>query len=213
MSSKIASEFFGSAFLLMIVVGSGIMGESLSQGNAAITLLANSLATGAGLYVLIQCLGPVSGAHFNPAVSFIEFLWKRLKPKDLLSYWLAQVLGAIVGVLTTHFIFAQDILQISTKDRNTVNLWTSEFIASFGLIATIALAGRKNPNAAPMSIAAFITSAYWFTSSTSFANPAVTMARSLTNSFAGIAPSGILPFIIAQLLGALTAYAVIKSLK
>lgn len=213
MKTKLTSEFLGTAFLLMIVVGSGIMGETLSQGNPAIALLANSLATGAGLFVLIQCLGSLSGAHFNPVVSLVEFLWKRIDGKILQQYWVAQILGALVGVLATHYMFDLDFLQVSTKDRGTPNLWFSEFVATFGLICTIALVGRRNVSMAPLSIALYLVAAYWFTSSTSFANPAVTLARSLTNTFSGIAPGGILPFILAQIIGAILAFMVIKQIK
>ena len=210
---KIVTEFFGTLFLLAIVVGSGIMGENLAQGNTAIALLANSLATGAGLYVLITCLGPISGAHFNPVVSLVEFLWGRLSQKDLFSYWAAQFSGAITGIGITHLMFQQALLQVSTKERSTPNLWISEFIATFGLLCTIALAGRKRPEAAPVSIALYIVAAYWFTSSTSFANPAVTLARSFTNTFCGIAPNGILPFFAAQITGALSAFWILRKIK
>jgi glycerol uptake facilitator-like aquaporin len=157
--ARIASEFLGTAFLLMIVVGSGIMGESLSRGDAAIALLANSLATGAGLFVLIQSLGPVSGAHFNPAVSLAEMLWGRLDRKHLLPYWSAQIAGAVLGVWLAHAMFGQEILQFSTRDRAAPRLWLSDFIATFGLLATIALAGKKHVGFAPMSVAAYITAA------------------------------------------------------
>src|SRR4051812_25542674 len=197
MRQKFFTEFLGTAFLLIIVVGSGIMGETLANGNAAIALLANSLATGAGLYVLIQCLGPISGAHFNPVVSLVEFFWGRLNRKDLVGFWCAQFSGAVLGVLLTHVMFNQTILQVSGKDRASVHLYVSEVIATFGLICTIALAGRKRIEAAPLSIALYITGAYWFTSSTSFANPAVTLARMLTDTFCGIAPGGVLPFMAA----------------
>lgn len=209
-SRKVVSEFLGTAALLVVVIGSGIMGETLAQGNAAIALLANSLATGAGLFVLIQCLGPISGAHFNPAVSLVEALWGRLDRKSLLAYWGAQFLGAIVGVWIAHLMFNQGVLQISTKDRFAPHLWLSEVVATFGLITTVALAGRKHVEFAPMSIAAYVTAAYWFTSSTSFANPAVTVARALTNTFCGIAPIGVLPFVIAQVIGAVAAFRLLK---
>jgi glycerol uptake facilitator-like aquaporin len=189
----------------MIVVGSGIMGESLAQGNVAVALLANSLATGAGLFVLIQCLGPVSGAHFNPVVSLVESIWGRLDRKSLFVYWFAQVAGAILGVLIAHLMFSQPVFQISMKDRTGFNLGLSEFVATFGLICTIALAGKKHVEFAPVSIAAYITGAYWFTSSTSFANPAVTIARTFTNTFCGIAPNGVTIFIVAQILGGIAA--------
>ena len=189
-SRKLASEFLGTVFLLMVVVGSGIMGESLAQGNVAIALLANSLATGAGLFVLIQSLGPISGAHFNPAVTLLEFLWGRLTRKELFLYVVAQLLGAVVGVFVAHLMFDQSIFQVATKERVGLHLGVSEFVATFGLMGTIALAGKRHVEFAPMSVAAYITSAYWFTSSTSFANPAVTVARMFTNTFCGIAPEG-----------------------
>jgi glycerol uptake facilitator-like aquaporin len=211
--TKYVSEFLGTAFLLIIVVGSGIMGASLSGGNIAIALLANSLATGAGLFILIQCLGPISGAHFNPAVSFIEFLWGRLKKKDLLLYVIAQLTGGIIGVFITHVIFDHTVFEISTNDRAQMHLYISEVVATFGLICTIALAGRKHVEFAPISVAAYITGAYWFTSSTSFANPAVTVARMLTNTFCGIAPNGVVYFIGAQVLGALLAYFLLRNSK
>jgi len=196
----------------MVVVGSGIMGEALAQGNFAIALLANSLATGAGLYVLIQCVGPISGAHFNPVVSAVEALWGRLSKKDLFSYVLAQCTGAISGVWITHTMFHQTILQVSEKGRAEMHLWISEVVASFGLICTIGLAGRKRVEVAPTAIALYIVAAYWFTSSTSFANPAVTIARSLTNTFCGIEPGGIFPFLLAQLTGAVLAFFLLKQI-
>lgn len=205
MKARFLSELFGTAFLLMIVVGSGIMGENLANGNVAIALLANSIATGAGLWVLIQSLGPISGAHFNPAVSLIELLWKRLTLRELVSYWLAQFSGAFMGVLSAHLIFGLKVFQISGKARTGINLGFSEFVATFGLISVIALAGKKHPDWAPFAIASYITSAYWFTSSTSFANPAVTFARMFTDTFCGIAPSGFALFCIAQIAGALCA--------
>lgn len=213
MKTTVVSEFLGTAFLLIIVVGSGIMGENLSGGNEAIALLANSLATGAGLFVLIQCLGPLSGAHFNPVVSFIEMLWGRLTKGQMIQYWVAQLFGGITGVLATHVMFNQTILQVSEKHRDGFNLGFSEFLATFGLISVIALAGRKRVEWAPVTIAAYITGAYWFTSSTSFANPAVTVARSLTNTFCGIAPSGIWVFVAAQTAGAISAYFLLKQNK
>lgn len=207
----VLSEFFGTAFLLMIVVGSGIMGESLAQGNTAIALLANSLATGAGLFVLIQNLGPISGAHFNPVVSLLEAFWGRLDRRTLAAYWFAQFAGAVVGVLVVHAMFGQAVFQVSLKQRGGIGLGISEYIATFGLIGTIALAGRKHVEFAPLSIAAYITSAYWFTSSTSFANPAVTVARSLTNTFCGIAPHNVPVFIAAQVFGGLSAFLLLRN--
>ena len=212
MRRRLVSEFLGTAFLLMAVVGSGIMGESLAQGNAAIALLANSLATGAGLFVLIQCLGSISGAHFNPVVSLLETLWGRLDRKSLYGYWIAQVLGAVVGVFATHLMFHQDILQLSMKARSEPHLWFSEMMATFGLICTITLAGRKHVEFAPVSIAAYMTAAYWFTSSTAFANPAVTMGRMLTNTFCGIGAAGVIPFMVAQVTGGFLAFFLLKGI-
>lgn len=209
MKRRLAAEFLGTMFLLVIVVGSGIMGESLAQGNAAIALLANSLATGAGLFVLIQCLGPLSGAHFNPVVTFTELLWGRVDKKDLLPYWLAQVSGGVAGVMLAHAMFDQVLVQISHKDRLAPHLWLSEVVATFGLISTIGLAGKKHVEFAPLSVAAYIVAAYWFTSSTSFANPAVTVARMLTDTFCGISPAGVLPFIGAQFIGAAAAFLIL----
>jgi len=207
MNRKLLAEFIGTAGLLIIVVGSGIMGETLAQGNAAIALLANSIATGAGLYALIQTFGPVSGAHFNPAVSFAEWLWKRLSAKEFVGYSITQIAGALTGVWFTHFIFGQAILQLSTHDRSEFRFVISEVIATFGLLMVIALSGKRFVEATPAAVAFYITSAYWCTSSTSFANPAVTIARSFTNTFSGIQLNGASGFIAAQILGAtLAAY-------
>lgn len=202
MSRKLFAEFLGTAGLLIVVVGSGIMGETLAQGNAAIALLANSLATGAGLYALIQTFGPISGAHFNPAVSFAELLWKRMTAKESLGYVVAQLFGGLIGVWITHYMFGQNIFQLSTHDRGEFRLFVSEIVATFGLLMVIAVSGKRNVEATPAAVALFITSAYWCTSSTSFANPAVTIARSLSNTFAGILWSSAPGFIIAQLIGA-----------
>lgn len=210
LTKRVVAEFLGTAFLLMIVVGSGIMGETLAQGNPAVTLFANSLATGAGLFVLIQSLGPISGAHFNPLVSLVEMLWGRLDRKGFALYASSQFLGALLGVFLAHIMFDQHVFQLSGKERLGTGLGVSEFIATFGLICTIALAGRKHVEFAPLSVAAYIASAYWFTSSTSFANPAVTLARTFTNTFCGIAPNGVLIFVLAQLTGALAAFFVMK---
>ncbi len=212
MIRKFTSEFLGTAFLLAVVIGSGIMGERLASGNEALVLLVNSLATGAGLFVLIQSLGSISGAHLNPAVSLVEYLWGRLDRTGLVFYWVAQFSGALLGVAMAHGMFHDELIQISTKDRNTGHIWFSEVIATFGLISTVALAGRKRVEFAPLSIAAYITAAYWFTSSTSFANPAVTLARLFTDTFTGIAPYGVLPFILAQIVGALSAFFLLQGL-
>ena len=210
LKKRLLAEFLGSAGLLTVIVGSGIMGETLSQGNDAIALLANSIATGAGLYVLIQTFAPISGAHFNPAVSLVEWLCKRLSTISLLFYALAQVLGAVVGVMIAHAMFAQTLIQHSTHDRNSLHLYFSEVIATFGLIAVILIGKKENSKTVPASVALYITAAYWFTSSTSFANPAVTIARSLTNTFSGIQWNGAPGFIGAQLIGAAIAFALLK---
>jgi glycerol uptake facilitator-like aquaporin len=209
---RATAEFFGTAALLVVVVGSGIMGESLAQGNLAITLLANSMATGAGLYVLIQCLGPISGAHFNPAVSVVERFWRRMSTRDLGAYVAAQAAGSVVGVWLTHGLFGQALFQLSVRDRGAPRFLLSEGIATFGLIVVIALSGRRRVEATPGSVALYITAAYWCTSSTSFANPAVTLARSFTNTFTGIQWTGTFGFIVAQLIGAGVAYGLLSRL-
>lgn len=209
MKLKVFSELFGTVFLVMVVLGSGTMASKLFQGQAGLALLANSIATGAGLFVLIQTLGPISGAHMNPAVSFIEFLWKRLSIRELFLYVLVQFLGAYLGVLIVHGMFGLPLFQVSDIDRSGVNLLFSEFIATFGLICVVALAGKKHVEFAPLSVAAYITSAYWFTSSTSFANPAITFARTFTNTFGGMAPDHLISFLLAQVMGAVTAWVVV----
>jgi glycerol uptake facilitator-like aquaporin len=210
---RVLAELLGTAGLLVAVVGSGIMAESLAQGNAAVALLANSLATGAALYALIQSFGTVSGAHFNPAVSLVEWLWKRLSGRDLAFYALAQLAGAVGGVLLSHAMFGQALIQRSMKDRGELRLALSESVATFGLLTVIALSGRKSPASTPQAVALYITAAYWCTSSTSFANPAATLARSLTDTFSGIHGSGAPLFIAAQLLGAGLAYAATRALE
>jgi glycerol uptake facilitator-like aquaporin len=205
-SRALVSEFLGTAGLLAVVIGSGIMGERLSGGNEAIALLANSAATAGGLYVLILSLAPISGAHFNPAVTLVMALARELPWMRVVPYFLAQAAGAVAGVWTAHAMFGLPILQSSTKVRTGVGQWIGEFVATFGLIACIRLCSRCAPNAVPAAVAAYIGAAYWFTSSTSFANPAVTLARSLSDTFAGIAPSGVMPFVLAQIAGALAAW-------
>lgn len=210
MKTKLIAEFIGTAFLTMIVFGSGIMGVNLSQGNLAIALLANTLATGFGLFVLIQCLGPISGAHMNPVVSLVEMFWGRLSKKEFMFYTLVQYAGAIAGTALTHVMFNLPILQISTTERFGTHLWISEVIATFGLICTIGLAGKKHVEFAPLSVAAYIMAGYWFTSSTCFSNPAITFSRILTDTFAGMAPGGALPMTISQVVGAHLSYVVLK---
>jgi len=206
------AEFLGTASLLIVVVGSGIMGETLSQGNNAIALLANSLATGAGLYALIQTFGPISGAHFNPIVSWVEFLWKRITLTELRSYFLAQFIGAIGGVIATHLMFGKQLIELSSHNRGDLRLMFSEVLATTGLLLVIALSGKKNVEATPAAVSLYITAAYWCTSSTSFANPAVTVARSLTDSFSGILWTGVPGFIAAQIVGGIVAFQITKTL-
>lgn len=210
MKAKLISEFIGTCFLVMIVIGSGIMAQNLFQGHVGFALLANSLATGAGLFVLIQSLGPISGSHLNPAVSLVELLWGRIEKVEFLFYVSAQMTGAFIGVLATHYMFHHPLLELSTIERAGTHLWVSEVIATFGLISVIALSGKKHVEFAPLSISLYITSAYWFTSSTSFANPAVTFARMFTNTFGGMAPSHFLAFFSAQVVGAILSWFLLK---
>ena len=204
---RLAAEALGSAGLLAVVVGSGIMGERLAGGNAAIALLANSLATVGGLYVLILAFAPISGAHFNPAVTLVECLSGRLPWRDLAPYALAQQAGAIAGVWVAHAMFALPILQASSKARTGPAQWLAEAVATFGLVACIQLVARSRPGAVAGAVAAYIGAAYWFTASTSFANPTVTVARAMSDTFAGIAPGDAPAFIAAQIAGALAAAA------
>lgn len=212
MNRKLVAEFIGTAFLTMIVFGSGIMGQSLAQGNVAIALLCNSLATGAGLFVLIQCLGPISGAHMNPVVSLVEMMWGRITKIDFLSFVSVQIAGALLGVILTHVMFNLPVVQISTTERFGMHLWVSEIIATFGLICVIALAGKKHVEFAPISVAAYIMAGYWFTSSTCFSNPAVTIARVFTDTFCGMAPDGLIGIVVAQFVGALLGFFAIKKI-
>ncbi|MBX9732342.1 MAG: aquaporin family protein [Sphingomonas sp.] len=193
----IAAEFIGSLILFATVVGSGVMAERLSGGNDAIALLGNTGATGAVLYVLITLLGPISGAHFNPAVTLM--LGAR---RDWLSFIAAQLIGGIIGVLIVHAMFDMTILQLGIKPRTGTGQWIGEFIATFGLLFTIVIGSRQRPDAVPALVALWIVAGYWFTSSTSFANPAITIARAITNSFAGIRPIDVPGFIVAQRAGA-----------
>ncbi len=212
MIRSVTAEFLGTLLLLTTVVGSGIMGESLSGGNIAIALLANALATGAMLFVLINLFGPISGAHFNPVVTLAMAYTGRLAKPHIAPYIAAQLVGAIAGVILAHAMFDQSLLQVSTKIRWGGGQWIAETTATFGLLITIFGLLRNKPEIIPQAVALYIVSAYWFTSSTSFANPAVTIARSLTNSFAGIAPSCVLAFIAAQVVGAILAVLVVQKL-
>lgn len=201
----LAAEFLGTALLLAGVVGSGIMAQRLSQGNDAVALLANALATGFLLPVLILLFAPHSGAHFNPVVSLAEALSKRLHARTLAAYAVIQTAGAIAGVWLAHAMFAEPLLQTSTRVRTGGAQWLAECVATFGLLLIILQRRRFPAHALPWMIGAYIAAAYWFTASTSFANPAVTLARALTDTFAGIRPADALAFIAAQLVGALAA--------
>jgi glycerol uptake facilitator-like aquaporin len=205
---RLAAEALGTGLLLAVVVGSGIMGERLAAGNAAIALLGNTLATGAALMVLITVFGPISGAHFNPAVTLAFALKREIGIWLASAYVIAQVIGAILGVYAAHAMFAVPILQISTKLRDGPGQAFSEGVATFGLLAAILGCMRFRSDFTPMAVGLYITAAYWFTASTSFANPAVTIARSMSDTFAGIAPTSAPAFIIAQIIGAVAAVGV-----
>jgi len=202
---RLVAEGLGTAFLLAVVVGSGIMGERLSGGNVAIALLANTMATGAGLLALILMFGTISGAHFNPVVTLSEAWQKNMPAYEVLPYILVQVVGAYVGVAAAHTMFQDPLFFASEHVRTGISQWWSEFVATFGLIGVIIGCSRSKPNQTPLAVAAYITAAYWFTASTSFANPAVTLARAATNTFSGIRPDDAPGFIATQLLGALAA--------
>ena len=202
---KLAAEALGTALLLATVVGSGIMADKLSGGNVAIALLGNTIPTGAILVVLILIFGPVSGAHFNSAVSIAFAIRRELGAREMGLYLVAQILGGVAGVLAAHAMFDLPLAQVSTHVRSGPAQWFSEFIAAFGLLTTIYGCVARAPTATPWAVGLYITAAYWFTASTSFANPAVTIARALTDTFSGIAPSGVVAFILAQLAGMLAA--------
>jgi glycerol uptake facilitator-like aquaporin len=206
----VAAEALGTGFLLAVVVGSGIMGERLSGGNVAIALLANTLATGAGLFALIVSFGSISGAHFNPAVTLVDALGGRTPWQLVPSYIAAQVAGGFAGVAAAHLMFEEAIFSSSTHVRAGQAQLFSEFVATFGLLLVILMCSKHRPQATPFAVGAYITSAYWFTASTSFANPAVTLARAASNTFAGIRPSDAPGFIVAQVCGAGAAWALIK---
>jgi glycerol uptake facilitator-like aquaporin len=202
---RIFAEWLGTAFLLAAVVGSGIMAQKLAGGNVALALLCNTIPTGAILVVLILIFGPISGAHFNPAVS-VAFALRRELPWSIASgYIAAQIVGAIAGIWAAHLMFELPVWQFSLNSRAGAGQWLAESVATFGLLLTIFGCLARTPAAVPYAVGLYITSAYWFTSSTSFANPAVTIARSLSDTFAGIAPSGVIAFIIAQFVGMLAA--------
>lgn len=209
---SIIAECLGTLLLVCTVVGSGIMADQLADGNDAVALLGNTIATGAILYVLITVFAPISGAHFNPAVTMVMLILKEISTKKAAAYILFQIIGGIAGTWLAHYMFGLDILQISDKARTGIHQYSAEIVATFGLLLTILLGRQMRPDAIATLVGLYITSAYWFTASTSFANPAVTIARSLSDSFAGITPSDMPFFIIAQLIGALIAMRLAKFL-
>jgi glycerol uptake facilitator-like aquaporin len=202
---RYAAECLGTAFLLATVVGSGVMAARLAGGNGALALLCNTLPTGAILVVLILTFGPVSGAHFNPAVTIAQALRRELPLDVAAAYIAAQIVGGIAGVLAAHIMFEIPLWQISTTVRTGPGQWFAEFIATFGLLLTILGCMARTPAAIPYAVGLYITAAYWFTASTSFANPAVTIARGFTDTYAGIAPAGVTAFIVAQMVGTAAA--------
>ena len=210
MKAKLISETVGTLFLLLIVVGSGIMGENLTE-NKAIVLLANSIATAFGLIVLIWTFGPYSGAHFNPVVSIVMMLLGKLTKHETILFIFCQVIGGVFGVMIANIIFDLDIISISDNKRLTRGIFISEVFATFGLLITILLVSKQKTEMVAPAVGLYIGAAYWFTSSTSFSNPAVTIARTLSNTFTGITPLDVLPFILAQLIGATMMFLVYKS--
>ena len=209
MKINLFSETIGTSFLLLIVVGSGIMGENLTE-NKAVVLLANSITTAFGLIVLIWIFGSYSGAHFNPVVSILMMLLGRLTKKETLFYVLCQIIGGVAGVVLANIIFDLDIISISGNRRLTTGIFISEIIATFGLLLTILLVSKQKSEMVAVAVGLYIGAAYWFTSSTSFSNPAVTIARTLSDTFTGIVPSDVVPFIFAQLIGTFIVYFIYK---
>ena len=205
MARKLFAEWLGTLFLLATVVGSGIMAENLAGGNVAIALLGNTIPTGAILVVLILVFGPISGAHFNPAVTLAFFIRKEISAKESAWYVVVQIIGGIAGVFIAHLMFENPLIDPSTHARTGISQWISEFVATFGLLATILGLVKSRPEAIPYAVGLYITAAYWFTSSTSFANPAVTIARGFSDTFAGIDPSHVFAFIVTQLIAAVVA--------
>jgi glycerol uptake facilitator-like aquaporin len=202
---RLAAEAVGTLLLLATVIGSGIMGDSLAGGNVAIALLGNTLPTGAILYVLITMFGPISGAHFNPAVSLAFAIKGDISWREFGLFVLVQIVAAILGVWLAHAMFDQSILQLSVKQRTGMGQWISEGVATFGLVAAIFIAIKTNKDSVAWVVGLYITAAYWFTASTSFANPAVAISRCLSNTFAGIRPSDVLPFVVVQLVATMVA--------
>ena len=212
MNSKYLSELLGTFLLTSSVVGSGIMAENLSNGNLALALLANTIATGAILFVIIKMFSQTSGAHFNPVVSFIFFLKRELGKNDFVYYVAIQIISALLAIILTHYIFDLSLFQISKNHRGELNMFVSEAIATFGLVLTILLVRENDETSVALSVAFYIMAGYWFTPSTSFANPAVLIGRIFTDTFTGIAPSSFLFFLLGQLLGALLSLLIYKSL-
>jgi glycerol uptake facilitator-like aquaporin len=206
LSRRLVAELLGTVFLLVVVVGSGIMAERLSGGNNGLALLANALATGAGLYALILMCGSISGAHFNPVVSLYSAMARHITWLEAGMYTFVQIIGAILGVIAAHLMFAEPLMSFSHHVRAGESQWWSEFVATFGLLAVIISTSRSRPESTPSAVAAYITAAYWFTASTSFANPAVTLARTLTDTFTGIRPIDSVGFIAAQLMACLVGF-------
>ena len=205
MARKLFSEWLGTFFLVAVVVGSGIMAERLAGGNVAIALLGNTIATGAILVVIILIFGPLSGAHFNPAVTLAFAIRQDIDRKTAVFYVIVQILGGIAGAMVAHIMFELPLIQASETVRSGVSQWVGEFVATFGLVATIFGCIKARPEAVPYAVGLFITAGYWFTSSTSFANPAVTIGRTMTNTFSGIAPADAPAFILTQLIAASVA--------
>ncbi|MFY0615030.1 MAG: aquaporin family protein [Hyphomicrobiaceae bacterium] len=205
MQRRLMAEWLGTFSLLATVIGSGIMAERLAGGNVAIALLGNTIPTGAILVVLITIFGPISGAHFNPAVTLSFALRKEIEPKEAGLYVVAQIIGGIVGVFAAHVMFDNPLIDPSTTSRTGIGQWVGEFVATFGLVGTILACLKARPQAVPMAVGLYITAAYWFTSSTSFANPAVTIARGFSDTFAGINPAHIATFVVVQLVAAVLA--------
>lgn len=210
LARRLTAEGFGTIFLLAAVVGSGIMGERLAGGNIAIALLANSLATGGALVALILTFGPISGAHFNPAVTLAVASQGGVSWRDVPAYIGIQIFGAFIGVAAAHLMFGEPLFSVSEHVRAGPAQWWSEFVATFGLLSVIWGCSRHRPTVVPFAVAAYITAAYWFTASTSFANPAVTLARAASNTFSGIHPADVTGFIVAQLAGAAAATALFR---
>jgi len=204
-SQRLAAEAVGTMLLLAAVVGSGVMGERLAAGNVALALLANTFATGAALVALILTFGPVSGAHFNPAVTLAMSLCARFPRREIAGYVTAQILGALAGVALAHLMFELPVISVSRHPRTGAGQLLSEFVAAFGLLSVICATAASRPSSVPFAVGAYITAAYWFTASTSFANPAVTLARCLSDTFTGIRPSDVPGFVLAQILGAAAA--------